>query len=176
MSPSHFVISAAVIVALFSSQPRAEDFPVRKAGLWESTMRSGKDTKEPVPIKQCVDAKTDTGLLGMVSGMCDLKWKRAGDDRIEADTTCKVGSVTSSGKAVITGDFNTSIRAESTMTTSGAGSVAMPGGRAIDIPPVTQTIVVESKWIGPCEPGQKPGDTIMPDGKVVQPRGLLPFE
>jgi hypothetical protein len=28
--------------------------------------------------------------------------------------------------------------------------------------------VIEAKWLGPCEAGQKPGDLIMPDGKVMQ--------
>jgi hypothetical protein len=26
---------------------------------------------------------------------------------------------------------------------------------------------MEARWLGPCEPGQKPGDVIMPGGKVI---------
>lgn len=176
MSLSRLVLVTGAVVTLFSSMVRAEDLPLRKAGLWESTMRSGKGNEQTMTVKQCVDAKTETGLLGMISGLCDLKWKRTGDDRIEADTTCKVGSVTASGRSVITGDFESNLRIESTTTTSGAGGVAIPGTPHIEIPPLTQTIVVEAKWIGPCEPGQKPGDIITPDGKVMQPPNMLPGE
>jgi hypothetical protein len=168
MSFNRFALVAGMAVAaLFPALVQAEDLPARKPGLWESSMKS-PDGKPPMVVKQCIDAATDKSLMGMTSGMCDLKWKRVGGDRIETETTCKMGPISASGKGVITGDFNSSVRVETTTTTTASGEGMPAGAPKLNIPPTTQTMVVEAKWLGPCEAGQKPGDMIMPDGKVMQ--------
>jgi hypothetical protein len=156
-------------VALSPVPGQAEDMPSRKPGLWESSMKSTDARFPGTVMKQCVDAETDkAALMGVTSGMCDLKWKRITSDRIETETTCKMGPVAASGKAVIVGDFNSNIHVESTTTTIASGEGMPAGAPKLDIPPVTQTLVIDAKWLGPCEAGQKPGDIIMPDGKVMQ--------
>ena len=39
---------------------------------------------------------------------------------------------------------------------------------------VERKIVVEARRLGDCEAGQKPGDIIMPDGKVIPMPGAKP--
>jgi hypothetical protein len=31
---------------------------------------------------------------------------------------------------------------------------------------------IEARYVGPCEAGQRPGDVIMPDGKVMRVPGV----
>lgn len=74
------------------------------------------------------------------------------------ETECAVGQIKASGNSVITGDFQTSVRTEGTTKISG-----MPGQTG----QVERKLVVEATRVGECAPGQKPGDIIMPDGKVI---------
>lgn len=162
-------IAAGVAGAtLWSGIAAAEDLPTRKPGLWESSMKAGKDGDPAMTAKQCVDATTDKAMLmGTAKGLCDFKWQRAARDRIETEATCRMGPVIVTGKGVITGDFNSSLRIETTATTTASADAMPAGAPRIAIPTQTQTTVMEARWLGPCEPGQKPGDVIMPDGKVI---------
>ncbi len=167
MSFKRFAVAAGMAAAaLFPAVLQAEDLPARKPGLWESSMTSA-DGKPPMVLKQCIDAATDKSLMGMTGGLCGMKWKRTGGDRIETETTCKMGPITAAGKGIIIGDFNSSVRVETTTTTTASGEGMPAGAPKLNIPPTTQNMVVEAKWLGPCEAGQKPGDIIMPDGKVM---------
>ena len=167
--PFAFMAGLAVLALSPALAQAAEDLPSRKPGLWESSMKSSDSKMPGTVIKQCVDAETDkNALMGVSNGMCDLKWQRLSADRIETETNCKMGPVAATGKGVITGDFNSSIRVETTTTTIASGEAMPAGAPKLNIPSVTQTVVIEAKWLGPCEAGQKPGDLIMPDGKVMQ--------
>jgi hypothetical protein len=70
------------------------------------------------------------------------------------------------GKGVVVGDFNSQLRIETTSTVS---MDDLPGAaaEALNLTREPQTMVIEARWIGPCEPGQQAGDMIMPDGKVM---------
>jgi hypothetical protein len=116
--------------------------------------------------RQCMDGTIHLEeLVRATGGMCDLKWKRAGD-RIETETNCKLGIVSAKGKGSITGDFNSKLRIETTSTVS--MDEPSPGAPQIILPDADETTVLEVRWIGPCEPGQQPGDFITPDGKIVR--------
>lgn len=166
----HFAVMAGMAAAVVPpALVRAEELPSRKPGLWESSVKSADERIPVTTIKQCVDVETDkTALMGVTNGMCDMTWKRISGDRIETETNCKMGPIAASGKGVIVGDFNSSIHVETTTTTIATGEGMPAGAPKLNIPPTTQTMVIEAKWLGPCEPGQKPGDMIMPDGKVMQ--------
>jgi hypothetical protein len=97
-------------------------------------------------FKQCMDGQISMETLMKMTG--------------ETETNCKMGHMSAEGHGVIVGDFNTMVRVESKTRISMAG---MPTALATQ----EQSMVMEVRWVGPCEPGQKPGDTIMPDGRVV---------
>jgi len=161
---------AIVAAASSSSVASAEDLPTRKPGLWETSMskKSDEGAGPVTPVRQCVDAETDKiALLGANKGMCDTAWKRVAGDRIETETKCKMGPIVVEGKGVITGDFNANIHMETTTTTTALSEGAAANTPKLNIPSTTQTMLIETKWLGPCEAGQKPGDVIMPDGKII---------
>ena len=186
MSVKSFAVTAMVAAASLSpAMAGAEDLPTRKAGLWESIITVGDGKTQPTTVKQCVDAETDkAALLGATTELCDMTWKRVGDDRIETETKCALGPIQASGKAgapaglnatfsasgkgVIIGDFNANIRMETTTTTTAWGDGEAEGAPKQNILTLTQTLLIETKWLGPCEAGQKPGDIITADGKVMR--------
>ena len=163
-------LAAGLAAAVFwSATLRAEDMPKPKAGLWESRMISGGGTETPQGAagKQCMGGNMD--MKALTGQMCDLKWKRVASDRIETETRCKMGTISAEGKGVIIGDFNSKVRIESTSKVSMEGA---PAGTPQIPLPKERTMVIEARWLGPCEPGQQPGDVILPDGKVVHMPGM----
>jgi hypothetical protein len=67
---------------------------------------------------------------------------------------------------MVTGDFNSRLHIETTTKVSMDG---LPAGAPQQIGlKEEQSMVVEAQWIGPCQPGQKGGDFITPEGKVVR--------
>lgn len=161
--------ATAIIVtaSVFGGIPAlADELPQRKAGLWET--KSVGAEGETV-AKQCVGPGTDRAMLGgMTGGACskiDVKKSGAG---YTVATECTIGQIKAVGNSVITGDFQATVRTEGVTTLTG-----MPGQAGT----VERKLVVEAKRVGDCGPGQKPGDVILPDGKVISmpgPAGAKP--
>ena len=157
--------SAAGLAAALCPAVLAEELPAMRAGLWESRMEASGGPMPASTFKQCMDGKIDLeAMMKQMGGMCQVTWKRVGDT-IETDTSCKMGPVATKGKGVVTGDFNSKLHIETTTITE----VNMPAGvpkSAVPTDPIK--MVIDAHWIGPCEPGQNPGDVVMPDGKVMR--------
>ncbi|MPZ55558.1 MAG: DUF3617 family protein [Rhizobiales bacterium] len=138
----------------------ADEFPKRKPGLWEIKVMMGGREVPLRNIQQCTDAETDalmtTNFNGMAGSACDKPKITSSGDIVTVDTTCKIGSNTTSTRAVFAGDFDSAY----TITVSGGPAA---GG---------QSMTMEAKWIGPCRTGQKPGDIIMPGGIKLNVRSL----
>jgi hypothetical protein len=150
-----FVLIAA-LGASIALPAVAEQLPQRKPGLWE-TKSKGSDGE--TIAKQCVGAGTDQSIVGgLAAGACSKMLVTKTATGYAVETECAVGQIKASGSSVITGDFQTSVRTEGTTKISG-----MPGQPG----PVERKLVVEATRVGDCAPGQKPGDIIMPDGKVI---------
>ena len=154
--------AAATVLLLAGAMPvRADDFPNRKAGLWEVTSGAEDPGSAAPATQQCVDAATDR-TVGLVMEpwaylLCARREVRRAGDTMTADATCKMvpdkpergGTIhTVTVHAVVNGNFDSAY----TMTMTVQGK-ALPGG--------TKTITTAAKWLGPCAAGQKPGDIVM---------------
>lgn len=155
-----------VVLLLLAPLPAlADSLPPRKSGLWES---KAETEMGPIVTKQCIDEKTDQLAQGAVGGPDGIAKACSKNSVVKTatgyatETKCQFGPMSSEGKGLITGDFNTAIRIETTTTMTG-----LPGQDK----PVTKTTVIENRWVGPCAAGQKPGDIILRDGKVVKTPG-----
>jgi hypothetical protein len=104
-------------------------------------------------MQQCIDQKTDDVMRKEQESQmsCSKKDMRREGDRIVGDSVCKVEGTTVTTHTVITGNFDTSYKAEVKSTYN---------------PPVNgmrdSSSIVEGRWLGACLAGQKPGDVIMP--------------
>jgi hypothetical protein len=158
------IVAAATLVTAVSAVPlRADELPQRKPGLWE-TKSTGAEGQ--TIAKQCVGPGTDQAVMGaLAGGACAKTQITKTATGYNVATECTMGAIKASGSSVITGDFQTQMRTEGSTTLTG-----MPGQSA----PVERKIVVEARRLGDCEAGQKPGDIIMPDGKVIPMPGARP--
>jgi hypothetical protein len=145
--------------ALCPASLLADSLPKPRAGLWEARLISPATQQV---YKQCTDGKIDLGAL-LPGPLCDLKWKRIADDRVETLVRCKHGSSSMEEKGLIIGDFNSKVRIETTNTPAGAAQA--------------MTTVIEARWIGPCGSGQKPGSAILSSGAAIDAPFMsqLPF-
>ncbi|WP_020181275.1 DUF3617 family protein [Methylopila sp. M107] len=148
--------AAAGLSLAFALPAGAEELPQRKPGLWES--RSIGADGETV-AKQCVGEGTDKAAVGVMTGKaCAKNEVTKTAEGFKVETECQLGEIKASGSGVISGDFVSTVRTETTTTLTGA-----PGQSG----PLTRKTVIEAKRLGDCEAGQKPGDIILPDGKVI---------
>jgi hypothetical protein len=152
------LLGSALCLVLSAGSASADDLPVRKAGLWELKMvRSGSAMPE-MTMQHCTDETVDKEMNNNVSPMAkqicarqDIKKTATG---FVTDSVCTVAGVSMTTHADISGDFNSGYTVTST-THSDKG----PAGKPLDA--ITK---IQAKWMGDCQPGQKPGDIMMPGG------------
>jgi uncharacterized protein DUF3617 len=156
--PVTFVLFGAVTGAAQAQMPS------RKAGLWETTMTgtSSIAAEGGGKVKQCIDAATDRAAMSgaMAAKACQQSAVVKTAAGYEFEATCKIGEMTSKSKSIVTGDFNANVTVRVTSLISTGGG-----------PAKESKTTLESRYIGPCEAGQKPGDIIMPDGKLIKAPG-----
>ena len=146
------LLSLSVIAACAFTSANAVDAPTRKSGLWEVTTRTGTDQ---TVLRACVgnaaeQAKANAEALNMMKSMCTKQDLRMAAGKLISDSVCTLAG----SKAII----------HATTTFSGdaiAHTAEHNEGTSTYSPPLAgqskATTVTDSKWVGSCKPGQKPG-------------------
>lgn len=148
------VAGLALVAASWSADAGAH--PKRRPGLWE-VRSTGAEALGMPATRFCVGDGTDTehAHLDRASGQrgsCSLgTFVRAGEAWV-AESVCREGRSTVISRAVASGDFETAYRID-TLVTQGTPA---GGGRRDD------REAVVARWLGPCEPGQRAGDLVIP--------------
>lgn len=155
-----FPLITALMFCLQLPTAIAEELPDIKAGLWEiRTETSGQPSSV---IKQCVDEDTAKNLFraaqSALGGQCSaMNLTRKGSEYRSA-VTCNMMGTKMTANTVVSGDF--SKRYSSTTQTK------------FDPPLMGQsssTSRATGTWVGECEAGMKPGDTILANGQRLNP-------
>ena len=156
------IIALAILGGTFSATVLAIDMPKRKSGLWEVRTSIPNMPAQQGPMQVCVDQKTDD--LTQQSAEAEAKkncskseMKREGD-RFVVHSVCKFEGVTATSDGTFSGSFDSAYRAEM-KTTYNPPMMGMSEAK----------IMMEAKWLGPCKPGQQPGDMILPNGTKISP-------
>lgn len=139
-----------------------KDLPHRKSGLWDLSM---KMDAQAMRMQQCVDEKSDDLMKQQADQQgvkCAKNSVTRSGNQVVVDAVCLIGGTTATSKAVFTGDFSSSYKAE--IHTSYA-----PPMRGMK----ESAQILEAKWLGPCKPGQKPGDIIMPGMAPINPAEMM---
>ena len=150
-----FAVPAAALAALLFSQAVAAglaDMPKRKSGLWDvKSQMEGKPVHQGFQV--CIDANTDDVMrarAGKAQPQCSVMDVKRQGGKVLVHSVCQIERTTATTDAVITGSFESGYRNDMTVRYDppmmGMGTVKMTS---------------EGKWLGPCKPGQKPGDVIM---------------
>jgi hypothetical protein len=158
MKPTRTVsLLAAVLAAVFActaSAVHAVDMPKRKSGLWEikTTMKGQQPVSRPA-AQHCIDEKSDDLMRqsGKNDTQCTQKDMRRDGNRLVIHSVCKFGQTTATSEMVFAGKFDSDYRAD-IHTTYEPPMMGMKEA----------SMLIEAKWTGPCKPGMKPGDIIMP--------------
>ena len=150
-------LPAVMIISLSASlatTAMAADMPKRKAGLWEINMRMD-GAPSMGPIQQCIDQNTDNLMQQKAKEQkpdCSVMDVKTSGNRVTIHSVCKMEGTTVTSDGVFEGAFDASYRG--TMK-----SRYNPPMHGMSESNMTQ----EARWLGPCKPGQKPGDVIMPN-------------
>jgi hypothetical protein len=152
------VFALCLLTAALAGSARAEDLPIRKAGLWEMKVVKPGSSIPEMTMQHCTDETTDKEMNNLVSPMAkqicakqDIQKTAAG---YVSDSVCSVAGVSVASHSEIAGDFNSAY----TVTTSSHSDLGAKSA------PRDTTTKIEAKWLGACKPDQKPGDIIMPGG------------
>jgi hypothetical protein len=154
------LLSLSLGAGLLALSPAAlaEDLPLRKAGLWEMKIVKVGGSVPEMTMQHCTDATTDKEMNNSVSPLakqiCSKQDIQKTATGYVTDSVCSVAGVSMTTHAEISGDFNSAYTVTST-THSDKGLTGKPLDAATKI---------QAKWLGDCQPGQKPGDILMPGG------------
>jgi len=143
----------------------ALDLPQRKSGLWDIKISRAGVNKPAQSIRMCIDQKTDNMAQQMgesrLREACSKQEIHREGNKIVGDSVCAIGESTATSHTVISGEFNRAYHGEI---------------RTKYAPPLmgkTESVtLIDAKWTGPCEPDQKPGDMIMPNGMKINIREM----
>jgi len=120
------------------------DLPHPRAGLWQTTTDNGDG--HPDTSTTCLSGQAPA-MAKMPDGCAQPSIKRTFTGQIVIDASCKTPHFSMTGHSVSSGDFQNHVSTDSeTSMTMGSQ------------PTRSSKIHIDSRWIGPCPPGQKPDD------------------
>ena len=153
-----FCFAASLLALVPALNARAEEMPLRKAGLWEMKIAKTGSVLPEMTMQHCTDETTDKDMNNMVSPMakqiCSKQDIQKTATGYLTDSLCSVGGVSIASHSEINGDFNSAY----TVTTTSHSDLGSKGT------PRDTVTKIEAKWLGACKPDQKPGDIVMPGG------------
>jgi hypothetical protein len=155
-----WLLSLGLGASLLALAPavRAEELPLRKAGLWEMKVTKVGGSVPEMTMQHCTDPTTDKEMNNSVSPLakqiCTKQEIQKTATGYVSDSVCSVAGVSMTTHAEIVGDFNSGY----TVTSTSHSDKGVTGK------PLDATTRIEAKWVGDCKPGQKPGDIAMPGG------------
>ena len=151
---------------------RADDLPVRKAGLWEMKILKTGAGLPDMTMQHCTNEAIDKDMSNTVSPMakqvCSKQDVQKTATGFVADSVCTVAGVSMTSHSEIVGDFNSGYTVKTT-------AHIQRGDK-----PVDTVTTIEAKWLGACKADQEPGDIVMPGGfkldvkDAEKLKGLLP--
>jgi hypothetical protein len=155
-----FAIATSVVFAASIASASASDFPMRRAGYWQTTMNMDRAGMGPMVTKMCLDTNTDARMMkyGMSRQNADCtppSISGIGGTRT-VDIVCHMEGSTQKSHVIIayTGDASYHMDMTSVFTPPLHGQKGMH---------MTQ----DAKWMGACPAGMKPGDMQMPGGFTI---------
>lgn len=162
-SPSSLLLLGLAAASL-AGGALAADTPKRKTGLWEINSQM-----EGMPnmgaIQQCIDQNTDDLMQQRAKKEkpdCSVMDVKPQGSKVTMHSVCKFEGTTATTDAVFIGAFDSAYKGDMKTRYN-------PPMHGVSESKMT----MEAKWLGPCKPGQKPGDVIMPNMKGMNMNEMM---
>jgi len=158
MPMKQLCLMSIALLALNASALAQDKLPARKPGLWEITVVSNGQPPSP-GMKQCIDASTDAKLQeqsAQFGQQCEKQEIRQVGQTYVTDSICQLSGSRVISHGVTKGNFSSEYETE----VEARYEPPMFGLKE------TKT-KIKARWTGPCEVGQKPGDTVLPNGMKI---------
>jgi hypothetical protein len=156
VSQSKIIFTALILIVCgafsLATSGLTDDLPKRKSGLWEMKVHMA-GMPDFGPMQQCIDSKTDDILRQESAAQqevrcSEMKVKHIGN-KVTIHAVCTSETGTATNDAVFEGSFDSAYKG----TIKSSLTPPMNGMSEFNVS-------IEAKWLGPCQPGQKPGDII----------------
>ena len=162
-APTNAAAPGARAGSAATSGPLAlNQIPHRKPGLWKQTMTMDGAAPGGPGMQLCVDEASEAKLQAFAQRMpggvhCPPpQFTRNLDGSLSFSESCDMGANgKSTSTGTIKGDFNSGYVEEIDSHYSGSPVAQLNGDHKMTI---------SATWTGPCAPGQRGGDLIMPNG------------
>ena len=161
-------LAATVIAMLCAGAPAlAQEFPRLKPGLWEVNVATARGNgAAPKVSTMCLDDSVQQVMYrmstGMMAGMCSKHEMTISGSKVTTLANCDLGF--------------TKMQSQSVMTLTGNSAYHTESHATFD-PPMNgmkeSTTMIDGKHIGPCKPGQQPGDMTLPGGQTMNIRQMM---
>jgi hypothetical protein len=159
-------IAIALVLAAVALPVLAQDYPKLKAGLWEMERTASEPTSHPNKTSMCLDDSVQKQMFemgaGAMKGMCSKHDFKLSGSRATGDFICDMGGSKMHSKSTMVLDGNSAYRTEIDTTYDPPFM-----GRS------QSKMVITARNVGPCKPGQRPGDLIMPNGQTMNMRDVM---
>ncbi len=150
--------------ASLASGALAADTPKRKSGLWEIKSQM-KGMPSMGAMQQCIDQKTDNLMQQRAKKEkpdCSVMDVKPQGSKVTMHSVCKFEGTTATTDATFIGAFDSAYKGDVKIRYN-------PPMHGVSESKMT----MEAKWLGPCKPGQKPGDVIMPNMKGMNMNDMM---
>jgi hypothetical protein len=138
----------AVVIAVGAASVCAQDLPKRKPGLWQHNMTTIGGPMPPTSVTMCTDERMDKMLADRGDAQrCSQQTVRRDGNAVVVEAVCMQQNTTVRTKGRFSGDFNSHYSGEMHSTFDPPMHGMKESRQKID-----------ARWLGPCKPGQKPGD------------------
>ena len=154
MMPNTFaraVAAALLFASTLAAAQVAPDLPKRKPGLWQHNVTTVGAPAPPTSMTMCTDERMDKMLADRSDAQrCSQQTVRRDGNAVVVEAVCTQQNTTVRTKGRFSGDFNANYSGEM-HSTFDPPMQGMKESRQ----------KIEARWLGPCKPGQKPGDVQM---------------
>ena len=164
-----FVALSFLLAALPAA---AAQFPQLKPGLWEMERAvdpAAAPSGRPMPAERtsmCLDDSVQREMFdmanGAMKGACTRHDFKLTGNRMTGDVVCSMGGSTMHSKSLMVLDGNSAYRTDIDTT--------------YDPPFMGHShakMVIRARNVGPCKPGQRPGDLVLPNGQTMNMRDVM---
>ncbi|QID16360.1 DUF3617 family protein [Nitrogeniibacter mangrovi] len=144
------IATFASLLCLATGALAADDLPRRQPGLWEHRMQMSTTGSFTHAVQVCTDDKLDDLARQQGASSCSKLSIRRDGDRVLIDSVCQAGGSTATTHGSFSGDFSQHF----------VGQLATTFAPPLNGMQQT-TLRMDARRLGPCKPGQKPGDMVM---------------